>query len=122
MTTYPISFPGEAMVVPDEQFDEVVRASHAVIAEATAEGVLVFGGAIDETAAPVRVNADGGVEAGTYPGHTVPLGGYTILDLPSRESALRWAAKLAAACRCAQEVRQFHQDQASTPDRGQLTP
>lgn len=33
------------------------------------------------------------------------IGGITIVDVPSREDALKWAAKIAAACRCAQEVR-----------------
>jgi hypothetical protein len=28
-------------------------------------------------------------------------------DVPSREAALEWAAKIATACRCAQEVRGF---------------
>ncbi|MDQ1608464.1 MAG: hypothetical protein QOE16_1196 [Microbacteriaceae bacterium] len=27
------------------------------------------------------------------------------MDVPSREDALKWAAKIAAACRCTQEVR-----------------
>jgi len=27
------------------------------------------------------------------------------VDVPSREDALKWAAKIAAACRCTQEVR-----------------
>jgi hypothetical protein len=31
----------------------------------------------------------------------------TIVDVPSREEALKWAAKVAAACRCAQEVREI---------------
>jgi hypothetical protein len=43
----------------------------------------------------------------------VPNGGYTVLELPSREAALEWAAKIAAACRCSQEVRQFQYDPAS---------
>lgn len=34
-------------------------------------------------------------------------------ELPSREAALGWAAKLAVACRCAQEVRAFQHDPAS---------
>ncbi|MDT4930112.1 MAG: hypothetical protein QOF92_2979, partial [Pseudonocardiales bacterium] len=33
------------------------------------------------------------------------IGGITIVDVPSREDALKWAAKIAAACRCTQEVR-----------------
>ena len=35
------------------------------------------------------------------------IAGVTIIDVPSREEALQWAAKLAAACRCPQEVHEF---------------
>lgn len=38
---------------------------------------------------------------------------YTVLELPSYDAALEWAAKMAAACRCAQEVRAFQDDPAS---------
>ena len=107
MTKYLISFPGEAMVVSEEDFQSVVEASHAVIEEAKAAGVYVFGGGINEAVDPVRVAADGTVTEGTYPGHTVPNGGYTVLELPSREAALEWAAKIAVACRCSQELREF---------------
>lgn len=113
MTKYLISFPADAMVVPEEEFQAVVEDSHAVIEEAKAAGVYVFGGGIDDGVAPVRVAGDGTVIEGTYPGHQVPHGGYTVLELPSREAALKWAAKIAAACRCAQELRQFHYDPAS---------
>ncbi|QOR70949.1 transcription initiation protein [Ruania alkalisoli] len=113
MTTYLISFPGEAMEFPAEDFEAVVADSHAVIEAAKEAGVYVFGGGIDEAVPPVLVASDGTVTAGTHPGHTVPNGGYTILELPSREAALEWAAKLAAACRCSQEVRQFQYDPAS---------
>lgn len=113
MTKYLISFPAEAMVVPEGEFQTVVEDSHAVVEEAKAAGVYVFGGGINESVAPVRVAGDGTVTEGTYPGHTVLNGGYTILELPSREAALGWAAKIAVACRCAQEVREFHYDPAS---------
>ena len=36
----------------------------------------------------------------------------TIIDVPSREEALQWATKIAVACRCAQEVREFGPDPA----------
>lgn len=113
MTKYLISFPGEAMVVPEEEFAAVVESSHAVIEEAKAAGVYVFGGGINEGVAPVLVAADGTVTEGTYPGHTVPNGGYTVLELPSREAAVEWAAKIAVACRCSQELREFQYDPAS---------
>ena len=113
MTKYLISFPGEAMVVPEEDFEAVAEAAHAVIDEAKAAGVYVFGGGINEDVAPVLVAGDGTVTEGTYPGHTVPNGGYTVLELPSRDAALEWAAKIAVACRCPQEVREFQYDPAS---------
>ena len=113
MTKFLISFPGEAMVFPEEDFDAVAQAAHAVIDEAKAAGVYVFGGGIDEDVDPVLVAGDGTVAEGTYPDHKVPNGGYTVLELPSREAALEWAAKIAVACRCPQEVRQFQFDPAS---------
>lgn len=113
MTKYLISFPAEAMVFPEEDFGAVAEASHAVIEEAKTAGVYVFGGGIDGGVDPVLVAGDGTVTEGTYPGHKVPNGGYTVLEVPSREAALEWAAKIAVACRCPQEVRQFQFDPAS---------
>ena len=40
------------------------------------------------------------------------IAGVTIIDVPSREEALEWAARIAVACRCAEEVREFGQDPA----------
>lgn len=113
MTKYLISFPSGAMDFPEEDFQKVSDDAHAVIEEAKAAGVYVFGGGIDENVAPVMVAADGTVTEGTYPGTTVPNGGYCVLELPSREAAYEWAAKIATACRCPQEVRAFQYDPAS---------
>ena len=38
------------------------------------------------------------------------VGGFSIIDVPTREDALEWAAKIAVACRCAQEVRELMDD------------
>ncbi|WP_062349527.1 YciI family protein [Herbidospora yilanensis] len=105
-----ISFPSAAMVLTEEEFPDVVRDAHAVIQEAKDAGVHVFGGGIDEDVAPVLVAADGTVTEGTHPQTAQLNGGYTVLDLPSREAALEWARKIAASCRCAQEVRAFQYD------------
>ena len=67
MAKYLISFPSAAMVVPDGEWEAVVRDSHAVIEEAKASGVYVFGGDIDEDVAPALVSADGAVAEGEYP-------------------------------------------------------
>lgn len=86
--------------------------SHAVIAEAKAAGVYVFGGGIDERVDPMLVSGDGAVSGGTYPGSRLN-GGFLVLELPTREDAVTWARKIAVACRCSQELRQFMYDPAS---------
>src|SRR3546814_2053994 len=58
MTKYLISFPSEAMVVADEELPEVSVDAHAVIEEAKAAGVYVFGGGIDEQVEPVLVRSE----------------------------------------------------------------
>jgi hypothetical protein len=111
MTRYLISFPGDAMDhIPDEDGPEVARAAHAVIQEARDAGVYLFAGGLDEDVEPVMVAGDGTVTAGTYPQTKELSGGVTIVDVPTREAALEWAEKIAAACRCAQEVREFGPD------------
>ena len=55
MTKYLISFPSRAMVVTEEEFPDVVADSHAVIEEAKAAGVYVFGGGINEEVSPALV-------------------------------------------------------------------
>jgi hypothetical protein len=113
MPKFLISFPAHAMQVPAEDMPAVSDASRAVIREAKAAGVYVFAGGIDSAAAPVMVAADGSTTAGTYPQTREFDGGFCVLDLPSRAAALEWAAKLAAACRCAQELRAFYDDPES---------
>ncbi|MEO5632467.1 YciI family protein [Gaiella sp.] len=113
MTRYLISFPSGAMDhIPVEEMPAVGEAAHAVVREAMDAGVLVFGGGLAADVDPVMVAGDGTITAGTYPQTTEFDGGFTILDAPSREAALEWAAKLAAACRCAQEIREFGADAA----------
>jgi hypothetical protein len=113
MTRYLISFPSSAMShIPAEELPAVGEAAHAVVQEAMNAGVWVFGGGVAEDVDPVMVAGDGSVTAGTYPETKELDGGFAVLDTPSREAALEWAAKLAAACRCAQEIREFVPDPA----------
>jgi hypothetical protein len=108
MTRYLISFPSDAMDhIPEEEMPEVARAAHAVIQEAKDAGVYLFTGGLEEDVEPVMVTGDGTVTAGTYPQTKELWGGVTVVDVPTREAALEWAAKIAVACRCAQEVREF---------------
>jgi len=105
MTKFLISFPSAAMVLSEEELPIVSDEAHAVLREAKEAGVWVFGGGINEDVAPVMVSGDGTVTAGTYPQTANIEGSYAILELPSREAALKWAAKFATACRCARGAR-----------------
>ncbi|WP_430593213.1 YciI family protein [Humidisolicoccus flavus] len=113
MTKYLISFPGKAMQIPVAEFQSVVDASHAVVQEAKDAGVWVFGGGINEEVEPVMVSGDGSVEQRTYPQTKELDGGFTVLEVETRAEALEWARKIAVACRCAQELREFQYDPAS---------
>jgi hypothetical protein len=106
MTNYLISFPSDAMDhIPEEEMADVAKAAHAVVREAKDAGVLIFTGGLDPDVEPVAVAGDGTITPGVYPG-----GGVTIVDVPTRSAALEWAAKIAVACRCAQEVSEFMYD------------
>ena len=112
MAKYLISFPSAAMKVPDDEMAAVGRAAHDVIEEAKAAGVYVFAGGIDESVPPVLVAADGAVATGGYPWAPTLDGGFAVLELPTRDEAIAWSARLAAACRCQQELRVFFFDGA----------
>ena len=110
MTRYLISFDAGAMDhIPEEDMPGVAKASHAVVQEALNAGVWVFGGGLTGQRASV-VATDGTVTDGPYPEAKEVVGGFCVVDVPSREEALAWAAKIAVACRCAQEVRELGPD------------
>ena len=58
------------------------------------------------------VSTDGTVTDGPYPERKAFIGGFSVVDVPSREDALEWAAKIVVACRCARDVREFLPDPA----------
>ena len=107
MTRYLISFDAHAMDhIPGEDMPAVAKAAHAVVQEAINASVLVCTGGLEDQRASI-VTTEGTVTDGPYP---EAIGGLTVVEVPSPEEALEWAAKIAAACRCAQEVRAFGPD------------
>jgi hypothetical protein len=111
MPKYLISFEKGAMDhIPEEDFPEVGKAARAVCQEAEDAGVFVFSDGLDYEGDDVEhavVAVDGMVTDGPYPESKELIGGLMIVDVPTREAALEWAAKIAVACRCAQDVRKF---------------
>jgi hypothetical protein len=113
MTRYLISFDDGSMDhIPEEDWVEVGEAAHAVLREAKAAGVWIFGGGIQRQQSSI-VATDGTVTDGPVPETKSVVGGFSIIDVTSREEALAWAARIAKACRCAQEVREIMFDPES---------
>jgi len=107
MPQYLISFNDGAMTFPDEDMPEVAAAARAVVQQAKDAGVFVFAGGLGDPSLATVVAVDGKVSDGPDPKTQDFIGGFTVVDVPTRRAALEWAAKIAVACRCAQEVREF---------------
>src|SRR6476661_8365012 len=105
MQRYLISFDdGSIDHIPVEDLPEVGETTHAVVQEAKDAGVWIFGAGVERQRASV-VGTDGAITDGPDPETKAAIGGFSIIEVPSRAEALDWAARFAEACRCAQEVR-----------------
>src|SRR5580698_5532677 len=94
MTQYLISFDAHAMDhIPDDDMPAVAKTSHSVVQEAISAGVFVSSGGLEDQKASI-VATDGTVTDGPHP---EAIGGFCIVDVPSREEALEWAAKTAGS-------------------------
>ena len=102
MTRYLISFDDGWMTFSEEELPDVAKAAIEVVKEAQDAGVWVYGAGLESQRASV-VATNGVVTDGPFPETKEVIGGFSIVDVSSREEALEWAAKIAAACRCAQE-------------------
>ncbi|MBQ0958319.1 transcription initiation protein [Ideonella sp. 4Y11] len=113
MPRYLISFDDGAMDhIPDADWPAVGEAAHAVLREAKAAGVWIFGGGLQRQQAAI-VAPDGTVIPGPVPERKAVVGGFSIIEVASRNDALAWAGKIARACRCAQDVREIMFDPES---------
>lgn len=112
MPRFLISFNDGDMQVADHEWQQVADESHAVVREAKAAGVWIFGGGF-HTYEPVTVTEAGVVTKGPIKSSDVRLGGFSVLEVANAEEAYHWATKIAKGCRCPQEVREFIDDPES---------
>src|SRR5215203_155720 len=98
MTRYLISFDDGAMTFSEEDLPDVAEAARAVVQEAQDAGVWVFGGGLHSHEEVSVVATDGTVTDGPYPESKAYIGGFSVIDVPSREEALEWAGRIAVAC------------------------
>jgi hypothetical protein len=107
-----ISFDDGWMDFPEEDLPAVGEASRRVVQEAKDAGVWIFGAGVAHQQASI-VATDGAVTDGPFPETKPVIGGFSIIEVPSRDDALKWAGKIAEACRCSQEVREIMYDPES---------
>ena len=113
MPRYLISFDDGSMDhIPEADLPAVGESAHAVVREAKAAGVWIFGGGVLRQQSSI-VATDGMISDGSVPETKAVIGGFSIIEVSSREEALVWAARFAQACRCAQEVREVGFDPES---------
>lgn len=114
MKRFIIMFNDGDMQVADDEWQQVADESHAVLREAKAAGVWVFGGGFLDANKPHVVDENGKTTPGPITHREVSIGGFTVLNCESVEEANYWAAKIAKSCRCPQEVREMIWDDEST--------
>jgi hypothetical protein len=113
MPRYLISFDDGSMDhISEADLSAVGESAHAVVREAKAAGVWIFGGGVQRQQARI-VATDGTITNGPLPETKAVVGGFSIIEVVSPEEAVAWAARFAEACRCAQEVREIMFDPES---------
>lgn len=113
MPRYLISFDDGSMDhIPNGDWPAVSEASHAVVRDAKAAGIWIFGGGVLRQKSTI-VATDGTVTIGPMPEVKAVIGGFSIIEVASLKEALAWAARIAESCRCAQEVREIMFDPES---------
>ena len=89
MTRFLISFDDGWMTFPEEDLPDAGKAALAVVHEAQEAGVWVYGAGLESQRASI-VSTDGTITDGPYPETKEVIGGFAVVDVPSREEALEW--------------------------------
>ena len=112
MTQYLLSVHSVDGVPPPsaETMDKMFAMVEAFNAELQGAGAWVFAGGLEPHPTAVVVTArDGGglTTDGPFAEGKEHIGGFWVIDTPTREAALDWAARASAACLGPVEVRPF---------------
>lgn len=113
MPRFLISFDDGSMDhISPQELPAVGEAARLVVRQAKAAGIWIFGAGVERQRSSI-VAMDGSVIDGPFPETKPVIGGFSIIDVETRDLALEWAARIAQACRCAQEVREIMFDPES---------
>src|SRR5262245_45259425 len=90
--------------IPEADLTAVGESARAVVREAKAAGVWIFGGGVLRQQSSI-VATDGTISGGPVPEAKAVIGGFSIIEVSSREEKRVWAARVAQAGRSVQEGR-----------------
>lgn len=113
MKRFIISFNDGDMKFPVEELPQVSIDSHAVVDQAKAAEVWIFGGGFFSDT-PIVVTESGEISEGPLQKSDVRLGGFSVIDVETIEDAQYWAKEIARSCRCPQEIREMIYDTEAT--------
>ena len=100
---------GEPMPAEDE-IAQAYKDVDALNEEIKAAGAWVFAGGLEPIGSASVVQVRNGkvtTTDGPFAESKEQLGGFWVIDVPTRDAALEWASKATVACRGAVEVRPF---------------
>lgn len=113
MPRYLISFDDGSMDhIPEADLPAVGESARTVVRDAKSKGIWIFGAGVQRQQSSI-VATNGTITNGPVPETKAVIGGFSIIEVSSHEEAIAWAARLAAACRCPQEVREIGFDPES---------
>ena len=78
----------------EAQQAEVINAHQAYVKALSEAGVMLGGEPLAPSAGAVSVHADGTVHDGPFIDSKEQLGGFYLIDVPSRDDAVKWAQRL----------------------------
>jgi len=104
-----VEFDPSVPPTPEQQkmFDDTAKFND----DAIAAGVFVHAGGLQPKSTATTIRPDGEqttIADGPYTTATQQMGGFWIIDVPDRDTALDWARRGAIACGQVIEVRAFH--------------
>jgi hypothetical protein len=108
-----VYYPEGAVKPPPEELAQIGSDVQAIHEQLQAEGVWVFGGGLHDPDTSTVVQMRNGqvlTTDGPFAETKEQLGGFSIVDVPDRDTALTWAARLAGATKCPIEVRPFQDE------------
>ena len=97
---------------PEDQIQQMYKATDAFNAELQAAGNWVFGGGLHPPDTATVVRSQGGrvvTTDGPFAETKEQLGGFWVIGAPDLDAALAWAAKGSEACGQPVEVRPFQE-------------